>query len=114
MHKSTEHTRSHHPHADEILSIGDYILTDGELAAMVIANSVACLLKGNVKEESSREESFEKNLLEYPQYTRPVEYNGQKVPDILLSGNHEEIRKWRQQQVEELTRQQRPDLLSDD
>ena len=99
------------PYADETLSIGDYILTGGELPAMVMADSVVRLLKGNLKEESTREESFEQNLLEYPQYTHPYEYRGQKVPDILLSGNHEEIQRWRKQQAEELTRQNRPDLL---
>ena len=103
-----------YPYADERISIGDYILTGGELPAMVIMDSVARLLKGNLKEESIKEESFEQDLLEYPQYTRPYEYRGQKVPEVLLSGNHEEIRRWRQQRSEEITRKERPDLVKND
>lgn len=100
-----------YPHADELLSIGDYILTGGELPAMVIADSVMRLVKGSMKEESTIEESFENGLLEYPQYTRPADYNGQKVPEILLSGDHEAIRKWRQEEALRITRENRPDLL---
>ena len=97
-------------HADELVSIGDYILTGGELPAMVITDSVARLIEGAMKEESTREESFEDGLLEYPQYTRPADYKGQKVPEILLSGDHEAIRRWRRGQSVELTRRLRPDL----
>ena len=100
-----------YPHADELISIGDYILTGGELPAMVICDSVMRLVKGSMKEESTWEESFEDGLLEYPQYTRPADYNGQKVPEILLSGNHEAIRKWRREEAERITRERRPDLL---
>ena len=100
-----------YPHADELLSIGDYILTGGELPAMVIADSVMRLVKGSMKEESTIEESFENGLLEYPLYTRPADYNGQKVPEILLSGDHDAIRKWRQEEALRITRENRPDLL---
>ena len=100
-----------YPHADELLSIGDYILTGGELPAMVITDSVMRLVKGSIKEESTKEESFEQGLLEYPQYTRPADYNGQKVPEVLLSGDHEAIRKWRQQEALRITKENRPDLL---
>ncbi len=96
---------------DEI-SIGDYVLTGGELAAMVVVDAVARLLPGVLGDESSAEsESFSCGLLEYPQYTRPAEYRGYSVPDVLLSGNHEEIRKWRRRQSLERTLRKRPDLL---
>ena len=98
-------------HANEQISIGDYILTGGELAAMVIVDSVMRLIKGSMKEESIQEESFEQGLLEYPQYTRPADYQGEKVPDILLSGDHEAIRKWRKEQAVRLTETMRPDLI---
>lgn len=100
-------------HVDELVSIGDFILTGGELPAMVIADAVARLLKGNIKEDSLKEESFEDGLLEYPQYTRPAEYKGEKVPDVLLSGDHEAIRNWRRQEAWKLTRRLRPDLLKE-
>ena len=100
-----------YPYADELLSIGDYVLTGGELPAMVITDSVMRLVKGSIKEESTKEESFEQGLLEYPQYTRPADYNGQKVPEVLLSGDHEAIRKWRQQEALRITKENRPDLL---
>lgn len=100
-----------YPYADELLSIGDYVLTGGELPAMVITDSVMRLVKGSIKEESIKEESFEQGLLEYPQYTRPADYNGQKVPEVLLSGDHEAIRKWRQQEALRITKENRPDLL---
>lgn len=100
-------------HVDELVSIGDYILTGGELPAMVIADAVARLLKGNIKEDSLKEESFEDGLLEYPQYTRPAEYKGEKVPEVLLSGDHEAIRNWRRQEALKLTRRLRPDLLKE-
>ena len=100
-----------YPHADEMISIGDYILTGGELPAMVICDSVMRLVNGAMKEASTVEESFEDGLLEYPQYTRPADYNGQKVPEVLLSGDHEAIRKWRREEAERVTRERRPDLL---
>ena len=98
-------------YADEIISIGDYVLTGGELAAQIIADSVTRLLDGSLKEGSADDESFENGLLEYPQYTRPADFRGDKVPDILLSGDHEAIRAWRAQQTLEWTRKYRPDLL---
>ena len=101
-------------HADELFSIGDYVLTGGELPAMVISDSVMRLVKGAIKEESIQEESFENGLLGYPQYTRPADYKGQKVPEILLSGNHEAIRKWRGEEALRLTKKFRPDLLQTD
>lgn len=97
---------------DEI-SIGDFVLTGGELAAMVVVDAAARLIPGVLnKEESFQEESFSDNLLEYPQYTRPLEFMGRKVPDILLSGHHKNIEKWRKEQSLERTRRKRPDLLS--
>ena len=97
---------------DEEISIGDYVLTGGEIPAMVIIDSVVRLLPGVVgKEESLKEESFSAGQLEYPQYTRPEEYQGKKVPSVLLSGNHAEIKKWREQQSKLRTSSRRPDLL---
>jgi len=98
------------PYADEIISIGDYILTGGELAAQIITDSVTRLLDGSLKEGSADDESFENGLLEYPQYTRPADFRGDKVPDVLLSGDHEAIRVWREQQAFALTKKLRPDL----
>ena len=100
-----------YPYADEILSIGDYVLTGGELPAMVICDSLMRLVEGSMKKESTVEESFEEGLLEYPQYTRPADYKGQKVPKVLLSGDHEAIRKWRQEEALRVTKERRPDLL---
>ena len=100
-----------YPHADEQISIGDYVLTGGELAAQVIIDSVARLLPGSLRDESTREESFENGLLEYPQYTQPAVCEGEAVPDVLRSGDHEKIRKWRLQQSLLLTRRMRPDLF---
>ena len=98
--------------ADLELSIGDYILTGGEVPAMVVADGVIRLLKGIVsREESVTMESFEENLLDYPQYTRPEEYRGLKVPDVLLSGNHHLIEKWRRERSVEITSVNRPDLF---
>jgi len=97
---------------DEPVSIGDYILTGGEIPAMVIIDSIIRLLPdvlGN--SESSQDESFENSLLEYPQYTRPVEFEGKKVPDVLISGNHEHIRKWRRYMSLKTTYENRPELL---
>ncbi len=96
---------------DEEISIGDYVLTGGEIPAMVLVDSVSRYIQGVLKQESTQEESFTNNLLEYPQYTRPEEFHGQKVPEVLLSGHHENIRKWREQRSLEITKQKRPDLL---
>jgi len=98
-------------YVDEQISIGDYILTGGEIAAMAISDSIIRLLDGAIASESIVEESFENGLLEYPQYTEPYEFNGQKVPDILYSGNHTAIEKWRRKQSLELTRTHRKDLF---
>ncbi len=96
---------------DEI-SIGDYILTGGELPAMVVADSVVRLLKGVLGREESKEfETFSQNLLEYPQYTRPAAYRGLKVPKVLLSGDHQAIKQWRQKEAVKRTLKRRPDLL---
>ena len=96
----------------EQVSIGDYVLTGGELAAMVIVDAVVRLLPGALgDDESSADESFSDGLLEYPQYTRPEIFRDMKVPDVLLSGNHAEIEKWRRQQAMERTKKNRPDLL---
>lgn len=96
---------------DRELSIGDYVLTGGELASAVVTDAIVRLLPGVLgKDESSEEESFSKGLLEYPQYTKPAEFEGVKVPDILLSGNHAEIAKWREEQSKERTKKRRPDL----
>jgi tRNA (guanine37-N1)-methyltransferase len=97
---------------DDELSIGDYVLTNGALPAMVVIDAVARLLPGVLgDDESSRDESFSHGLLEYPQYTRPAEFRGMKVPEVLLSGNHAEIEKWRREQAKLRTEKQRPDLL---
>ena len=96
---------------DEV-SIGDFVLTGGELAALVISDAIARLLPGVLGDETSPEsESFSSGLLEYPQYTRPADFRGYQVPDVLLSGNHEEIRKWRRVSALERTLRRRPDLL---
>jgi tRNA (guanine37-N1)-methyltransferase len=96
---------------DEI-SIGDYVLTGGELPAMVIADAVVRLVPGVLGSDDSKEfESFSQNLLEYPQYTRPALYRGMQVPEVLLSGNHKEIELWRQKMASEETLKRRPDLL---
>jgi tRNA (guanine37-N1)-methyltransferase len=98
--------------ADDELSIGDYVLTNGALPAMVVIDAVARLLPGVLgDDESSHDESFSHGLLEYPQYTRPAEFRGMKVPEVLLSGNHAEIEKWRREQAKSRTEKQRPDLL---
>jgi tRNA (guanine37-N1)-methyltransferase len=98
--------------ADDELSIGDYVLTNGALPAMVVIDAVARLLPGVLgDDESSHDESFSHGLLEYPQYTRPAEFRGMKVPEVLLSGNHAEIEKWRREQAKLRTEKQRPDLL---
>ncbi|MGP1256792.1 MAG: tRNA (guanosine(37)-N1)-methyltransferase TrmD [Kiloniellales bacterium] len=93
------------------LSIGDYVLSGGELAALVVLDAVVRLLPGVMgNAESPEEESFERGLLEYPQYTRPAVWEGREVPEVLLSGHHAAIREWRRGQAEEMTRRQRPDL----
>lgn len=99
--------------ADDELSIGDFVLTNGALPAMVVIDAVTRLLPGVLGDDSSTaEESFSQGLLEYPQYTRPAEFRGLKVPDVLLSGNHAEIAKWRESQARQRTEERRPDLLA--
>lgn len=98
--------------ADDELSIGDYVLTNGALPAMVVIDAVTRLLPGALgDDQSAQDESFSHGLLEYPQYTRPAEFRGMKVPEVLLSGNHAEIAKWRSEQARQRTRERRPDLL---
>ena len=97
---------------DEEISIGDYVLTGGELPAMVLVDSVSRYVEGVLSDDSTKEETFSNNLLEYPQYTRPVEFQGEKVPEILLSGNHQEIEKWRKEKSLEETLKKRPDLIA--
>lgn len=96
---------------DGELSIGDYVLTGGELPAMVFTDAVCRYVDGVINRDSLLQESFSENTLEYPQYTRPQEFEGLKVPEVLLSGNHGEIDKWRKKTAEELTKKLRPDLL---
>ena len=96
---------------DEEISIGDYVLTGGELPAMVLIDSVSRYVDGVLSDESIKEESFTNNLLEYPQYTRPEIFHGIKVPEVLLSGHHENIKKWREEQSLKNTLQKRPNLL---
>ena len=95
----------------EELSIGDYVLTGGELPAMVVADSIIRLIPGVIREESTLDESFSDNLLEYNQYTRPAEFMGMKVPEVLLSGHHKNIETWRKEQSIEMTKKNRPDLI---
>ena len=96
---------------DEEICIGDYVLTNGTLAALVVADAVVRLLPGVLGDaQSAEEESFSRGLLEYPQYTRPADFRGWTVPDILLGGNHGAIEKWREEQSRERTRLRRPDL----
>jgi tRNA (guanine37-N1)-methyltransferase len=98
--------------ADDELSIGDYVLTNGALPAMVVIDALTRLLPGALgDDESAHEESFSHGLLEYPQYTRPADFCGMKVPEVLLSGNHAEIAKWRAEQSRFRTQERRPDLL---
>ena len=96
---------------DEEISIGDYVLTGGELPAMVLIDSVSRYVEGVLNKESVSEESFTNGLLEYPQYTRPEVFLNKKVPEILLSGHHENIKKWRREQSLEITKKKRPELL---
>lgn len=98
---------------DEV-SIGDYVLSGGELAAMVVIEAVVRLIPGVLgSEESLKDESFAGGVLDYPQYTRPVEFRGMKVPEVLLSGNHGKIAEWRRREAVERTRRRRPDLLQE-
>ena len=97
--------------ADDELSIGDYVLTNGALPAMVVIDAVTRLLPGALGDDaSSHDESFSGGLLEYPQYTRPAEFRGMKVPEVLLSGNHAVIAQWREEQARKRTKERRPDL----
>ena len=96
---------------DEEISIGDYVLTGGEIPAMVLIDTVSRYIDGVLNQESIKEESFSEGLLEYPQYTRPEVFEGKKVPEILLSGHHENIEKWKKEQALKITKQKRPDLL---
>lgn len=97
---------------DDELSIGDYVLTNGGLPAMVVVEAVTRLIPGVLgDDESACDESFSHGLLEYPHYTRPAEFRGMKVPDVLMSGNHAEIEKWRREQARLRTLERRPDLL---
>jgi tRNA (guanine37-N1)-methyltransferase len=99
-------------YVDEEISIGDYILTGGEIPAMVLVDSVARMLPGVVKEESSvANDSFYNGLLDYPHYTRPAVFKGHKVPDVLLSGDHKKIEKWRKKEAYKRTKEKRPDLV---
>ncbi len=94
------------------LSIGDYVLTGGELAAMIVVDAVSRLLPGVLAEGSTEEESHSHDLLEYPHYTRPPEFRGWRIPDVLLSGHHEQIARWRRKEAIRKTRQRRPDLFA--
>jgi tRNA (guanine37-N1)-methyltransferase len=96
---------------DRELSIGDYVLTGGELGALVIIDTVLRLLPGAIDEASTAEESFAAGLLEYPQFTRPAEFEGEAVPPVLVSGHHEQVRRWRLRESLRRTRDRRPDLL---
>jgi len=98
--------------ADDEISIGDYVLTCGEVPALVVIDSVVRLIPGVLgDDESLKSESFEKGLLEYPQYTRPSDFKEMKVPEVLLSGDHKKIEKWREEEAVKRTRQRRPDLI---
>lgn len=99
-------------YADAILSIGDYILTGGEIPAMVLIDSITRFVPGTISPKSNQDESFENGLLEYPQYTRPEEFKGQKVPQVLLSGDHKKIQEWRKKEALNRTKKFRKDLLT--
>ena len=98
-------------HADGAFSIGDYVLTGGELPAKVVCDSVIRLLPGVLRDTATKEESFEQGILEYPQYTKPANWKGEKVPEVLLTGDHARILEWRQKEALRITRERRPDLL---
>lgn len=99
--------------ADMEISIGDYVLTGGEIPSMAITDSIVRLLDGVIKEDSHLNDSFNNNLLDYPVYTKPVNYRGMKVPDVLLSGHHANINKWRYDEQVKRTSKRRPDLLEE-
>lgn len=99
--------------ADQIISIGDFVLTGGEVPAMAITDAITRLIPGVINNESLEYESFSNNMLDYPNYTKPQEYRGLKVPDILLSGNHQKIKEYRDIQRLNVTKNKRPDLLRD-
>ena len=99
---------------DEEISIGEYVLTGGELPAMVLIDAISRNVGGVIKEESVEDESFSEGLLEYPQYTRPEVFMGRRVPEVLLSGHHANIAKWRREQSLEITKQKRPDLIKEE
>ena len=96
---------------DEEISIGDYVLTGGEIPAMVVIDSVSRYIEGVLKQDSIKEESFSNGLLEYPQYTRPEVFEGESVPEVLLSGHHKNIEQWRKDQSLRITKKKRPDLI---
>ncbi len=98
-------------YVDMELSIGDYILTGGEAGALVVSDALIRLVDGVIRKDSHEDDSFENELLEYPQYTRPIDFEGKKVPDVLLSGHHENIRKWRLKESLRKTLHRRPELL---
>lgn len=96
------------------VSIGDYVLTGGELASMVMIDCISRFVEGVISSDSLQEESFSNGKLEYPQYTRPADFMGYKVPEVLLSGNHQEVDKWREKMSQEMTKKYRSDLIDDD
>lgn len=97
---------------DEEISIGDYVLTGGELPAMVVVDAVSRFIPGVLgNHESVNDESFSNGLLEYPQYTRPAEFMGMKVPEVLISGHHQKVEEWRKQESEKITKERRPDII---
>lgn len=98
-------------YVDEEVSLGDFVLTGGEIGAMTISDAIIRLLDGVITKESHEDDSFENGLLEYPQYTHPIEFDGKRVPEVLLSGHHENIRKWRLKESLRKTYLKRPDLL---
>lgn len=98
-------------YVDELISIGDFVLTGGELASLIVVDAVTRLLPGVINATSLESESFDDGLLEYPQYTEPYDFNGAKVPDILYSGNHQAIDKWRRREQLRITKKYRPDLF---
>lgn len=99
-------------YVDSEISIGDYVLTGGEAGALVVSDALIRLVDGVIKKDSHEDDSFENGLLEYPQYTRPIDFEGKKVPDVLLSGHHENIRKWRLKESLRKTLKRRPELLN--
>jgi len=98
--------------ADEIISIGDFVLTGGEIPAMAITDSIIRLIPGVISNDSLSTESFNDDLLDYPVYTKPVEYRGMTVPEVLISGNHQKINEYREAQRNQITKEKRPDLLN--